>query len=47
MRFILALLIVTLLITYLTIPVIKPFRRIGRVEAKRIEEAFTDEEDEL
>lgn len=44
MRFVLSLLILTALITYLAIPAMKRIRRFGKAEAKRINDAFDDDE---
>lgn len=43
MRFILSLLILTILITYLSMSVIKHIKRFGKAEAERIDDAFNDD----
>ncbi|MCM3109897.1 hypothetical protein [Lederbergia lenta] len=46
MRLILSILILVLIGTYLVIPLVKHFKRFGKTEVKRIDEAFNNNEDE-
>lgn len=44
LRFLLSLIILTLIITYLVIPAVKRLKKFGKSEVKRIDEVFNSKE---
>jgi antibiotic biosynthesis monooxygenase (ABM) superfamily enzyme len=46
MRFLISLLIVTIVLSYMILPLIKHFHRLYKIESKRIGESFNFENEE-